>query len=184
MNDIKINLVFEKDLTTDQKSQIDILGKECFGDVPQEEIDKDFIAESFARILIYNDNKLIGHARLFKRNIEFEGENIILGGIGGVCVTESARGQGIASQMLEKGLEILKKQQCDMAILNVDRKKGIYSLYEKFGFKFLNRDISYENADGKICYDGDSMLIAINSHDKYNMIINSKNILHQGKGYW
>lgn len=184
MKDLKLLLVSEEDLTEDQKDQIDALGKECFSDIPQEEKTKDFIAESFGRILAYDPNGLIGMLRLFNRQIEFDNDTVALGGLGGVCVKPEMRGFGVGSKMVKKGLEVLHQQKCDVAILNVDRKKEAYKLYEKYGFKFLNRDISFENADGRICYDGDSMLITINSPDKYNKIMESKTILHQGRGYW
>lgn len=181
-----MNIVFvsEQNLNEDQKRQIEELGKECFGDVSDQEKEEDFIAESYGRLFALEGEKIVGTLGLFKRVIEFEGEKIILGGMGGVCVTEKMRGRGVATNLLQKGLEILKKEGCDITCLNVNREKQAYKLYEKLGFKFLNRDISYEDVNGKIKYDGDSMFIPINSMGKFQKVMSSKSIFHQGRGYW
>ncbi|MBI4157623.1 GNAT family N-acetyltransferase [Candidatus Woesebacteria bacterium] len=181
-----MELVFvdEKNLTANQKEQIKILEQECFSDVDLREIAEDFIAESFGRLFTDDNNKIVGMLSLFKRNIEFEGENILLGGMGGVCVTKAFRGKGIATEMLKKGIEILKKEGVEIACLNVDRKKGVYGLYEKLGFRFIGRDISFEDVNGKIKYDNSSMFMPINSEEKYQKVMNSKTTFHQGRGYW
>lgn len=181
-----MNIVFvsEQDLAEDQKRQIEELGKECFSDVNSAEVEEDFVAESSGRLFAVEGEEIIGMLELFKRVVKFEDEEIILGGMGGVCVTENMRGQGIATKLLQKGLEILKKQNCEIACLNVNREKQAYKLYEKLGFEFLNRNISYEDVNGKIKYDGDSMFIPINSQEKYEKVMNSKAVFHQGRGYW
>lgn len=51
--------------------------------------------------------------------------------------------------MIKQGLATLKDQECDIACLNVDLEKKLHSLYEKAGFKMMNRDISFENAKGE-----------------------------------
>lgn len=181
-----MNIVFvsEENLNEDQKRRIEELGIECFSDVNSEEVSEDFIAESFGRLFAIEGGEIIGMLGLFKRVVKFEDEEIILGGMGGVCVTENMRGQGIATKLLQKGLEILKEQGCEIACLNVNREKQAYKLYEKLGFEFLNRDISYEDVNGKIKYDGNSMFIPLNSKEKYQKVMNSRAVFHQGRGYW
>lgn len=181
---MKIEFVKEPDLTESQKEDIVKLAKECFGDVPQKEIEEDFIAESFGRLLTYEDDQLIGMSCLFKRVTEFDGENIVYGGVGGVCVTGSYRGKGIATKMIEQGLAMLRKEGCDVACLNVDRRKTTHKIYEKVGFKFLGRDISYEDINGVIKYDGDSMFMPLNSPEKFQKIMKNEAVFHQGRGYW
>lgn len=181
---MNIYFVSEGNLTHEQIQQVEGLAHECFGDIAPQEIQEDFIAESFGKVLTYEEDNLVGMLNLFKRTVVFENEEVILGGMGAICVTEFARGQGIATQMMEKGLEILKEQNVDIACLNVDREKEAFKLYEKLGFKFLNRDISFEDINGKIKYDSDSMFIPINSPEKFEKVMNSKTVFHQGKGYW
>jgi len=69
------------------------------------------------------------------KEITFSGRDIILGGLGGVCVTANYRGKGIATKMLKLGLDELRNRDCDIACLNVDLKKQAYGVYEKMGFK-------------------------------------------------
>lgn len=181
---MEIVFIREQDLTPTQKAQIEVLGQECFGDVDPKEIAEDFIAESFGRLFAYKNEEIVGMLSLFKRNIVFEREKILLGGMGGVCVTEAFRGKGIATKMIKNGIEILKKEGVEIACLNVDRKKAVYGLYEKLGFKFIGRDISFEDINGKIKHDSDSMFMSINSEEKYRKVMESKTTFHQGRGYW
>lgn len=184
MNEIKIILVQEAELTPSQKESIFKLQKECFSDVDRQSIEEDFIAESFARIFALKNQGIVGILCLFKRDIIFSGKKILLGGLGGTCVTESSRQRGIANKMLKKGLEILKQEKCDIACLNVDLKKQAYKLYEKVGFKLMKRKISFENSKGKIKFDTGTMFIPVCSKQIYDCVMKSKKTFHYGKGYW
>ncbi|EKD65402.1 MAG: hypothetical protein ACD_50C00097G0003 [uncultured bacterium] len=104
--------------------------------------------------------------------------------MGGVCVAENMRRHSIATQMLKKGLEILKKEKCDIACLNVDLKKDVRKLYEKAGFTLMDRKISYENSKGVIKFDNGTMFAPILSKQTYDYIMNSTETFHYGKGYW
>jgi len=181
---IKLQFVLEKNITQLQKKATKNLQKECFSDVPKDSIEKDFISKEFARIFAYEDNKIIGMLGLFKRDIVFDGKKITIGGMGGVCVVAKARKKGIATQMLKKGLKILQKERCAVACLNVDLKKKAYKLYEKAGFKFIKRKISFENIKGEIKYDTGTMFIPVCSKSIYYFIMKSKKTFHYGIGYW
>ncbi|HUV47175.1 MAG TPA: GNAT family N-acetyltransferase [Candidatus Bathyarchaeia archaeon] len=180
----KLQFVLEKNPTVVQKQAIKNLQKECFGDVDIQSIEDDFIAKEFGRIFAYKENEIIGMLGLFKRNITFAGKKITIGGTGGVCVTAKARRKGIATQMIKRGLEVLKKEKCDIACLNADLKKKAYKLYEKVGFKFMKRKISFENIKGEIKYDTGTMFIPICSKGVCDLIMKSKSIFHYGRGYW
>ena len=184
MDILKISIVSEKELSNQQKLGIGKLERQCFSDVDPKEAEECFYAESFARILAYSDEELIGHLKLFRRNIEFDGRKVILGGVGGSCVSENMRGRGIATKMIRKGLEILKDKNCDVACLNADLSKTAYRLYEKIGFKLMNRKISFEDIHGKIRYDIGTMFIPVRSKEIHNYIMNSDKTFHYGRGYW
>lgn len=177
-------LVPESELTNRQKSSIDKLEKECFSEVDPKEAEECFYAESFARILAYSENELVGHLSLFRRIIEFDGGRVVLGGAAGACVTQHMRGKDIATTMMRKGIAILKRRKCDVACLNVDLSKNVYRLYEKLGFQLMNRQISFEDTYGKIRYDNGTMFTPICSKEIYNHIMNSDKTFHYGKGYW
>lgn len=181
---VKFLLVPEGKLTDQQKSSMDKLERECFSDVNPKEAEECFYAESFVRVLAYSKDELVGHLRLFRRNVEFDGRKVVLGGAEGACVTRRMRGRGIATAMMRKGLAVLKRRKCDVACLNADLSKNIYKLYEKLGFRLMDRKISFEDIHRKIRYDSGTMFIPICSKEMYNHIMNSDEIFHYGKGYW
>ena len=45
--------------------------------VSREDIDECFIAQSFARVLAYDGTSVVGHLRLFKRHVKFEGMDVV-----------------------------------------------------------------------------------------------------------
>jgi predicted acetyltransferase len=182
--DISVEVVPEGQFSAAQLKAIEKLQQECFGDIPQKEKDEDFIAESFARVFTYENNKIVGILRLFKREVEFSGRRIVLGGMAGTCVTEKERRKGIATKMLKKGIRILKKENCEIACLNVDLKKEAYKVYERLGFRLMEREVSYENSRGEIKRDKGTMFMPITSQEAFDFVMNSKKTFHYGRGYW
>lgn len=179
-----IELVKAGELTPSQQIGLDALNGECFSDVPAQEIAENFIAEPFASLFAMIGNQVISRVALFKREVIFEGQKIMLGGIGGICVTTTHRHHGVASSMLKRALATLKTEACDVACLNVDLEKKVYRVYEKLGFKMMNREISFENVRGEIVQGAGTMFIPINAPDKYEFIMNSSSTFHCGRGHW
>lgn len=186
MEMIKIILVPEIELSDQQKQGAEELERQCFSDVDPKEGEECFCAESFARILAYNNNELVGCLTLHKRNMKFDGRELVLGGAVGACVAEYVRGRGIATKMMKKELEILGEQKCDVACLNADsvKRKTAYRLYQRLGFKLMKRKISFEDIHGNIRYDTGTMFIPLRSKEILNHIMNSNKTFHYGKGYW
>src|SRR3972149_7735810 len=89
-------------------------------------------------VIAYEKNEIIGTINLLKREIKFKNQEILLGGFGGVCTHSKFRRQGIASKLLQKGMEVLKQNLCDIAYLSTDLKK-LVSLYSSVGFVPINR---------------------------------------------
>jgi predicted acetyltransferase len=181
---IKLQFVLEKNLNNSQKIGMKKLQQECFSDVPRQALEEDFIAKDYGRLFAIDKNEIIGMLNVFVRNIAFNNKKIKIGGLGGVCITTPWRRKGIGLTLVKEGLEILKKEKCDIACLNVDLKKKAYKLYEKAGFKFMKRKISFENIKGKIKLDTGTMFIPVCSKPIYNFIMKSKKTFHYGKGYW
>ena len=179
-----IELVTAGDLTPAQQDSLDTLDRECFGDVPQAEVTDNFIAEPFSYLFAMVGEQMISRVALFKRNITFAGQGVVLGGIGGVCVTTLHRHHGIASSMLKKALLVLRDQECDLACLNVDLGKKIYGIYAKLGFTMMEREISFENVHGEIVRDHGTMFIPVCSQEKFELIMTSSKTFHYGRGYW
>ena len=179
-----IELAKAEEITPDQQAGLATLNQECFGDVPAQEITDNFIAEPFAYLFAMIGKQVISRVALFKREVIFAGQKIMVGGIGGVCVTTKHRHHGVASSMLKRALLVLKEEQCDVACLNVDLEKKIYPVYEKLGFALMPRDISFENVRGEIIREPGTMFIPLVSQAKFDLIMNSSTTFHYGRGYW
>jgi predicted GNAT family N-acyltransferase len=171
-------------ITSDQQASLDALNIECFGDVPTKEITENFIAEPFGYLFAMVGKEMISRVSLFKREVVFDGQKILTGGMGGVCVTTDHRHHGVASSMVKRAILILTQEHCDVACLNVDLDKNIYHLYEKLGFTLMPRNISFENIRGEIIHEPGNMFVALNSPEKYQLIMNSPATFHYGRGYW
>jgi len=186
MDSIKLILVPENRPSDQQKQGIIGLQRQCFGDVDPLEAEECFCAESFARILAYSNEEVVGCLTLHKRKIEFDGRNVFVGGAVGACVAEHMRGKGIGTKMMKKGLEILKEEGCDVVCLNADpiNRKVAFELYKKLGFKLVGRKISFEDIHGNIRHDTGTMFKPLRSQELFNHIMNSKKTFHYGKGYW
>ena len=57
-------------------------------------------------------------------------------------------------------------------------------LYEKLGFTLMPRDISFENIRGEIIREPGTMFTPLVSQEKYDLIMNSSETFHYGRGYW
>lgn len=186
MSLIKLTLVPKDELSYQQKQAVLELQRQCFGDVDPKEAEECFYAEVHARILAYSNEELVGYLILHKRNIKFDGREIIMGGAVGACVAECMRGRGIGKRLMKKGLAILKNQGCDVACLNADleNRKAAFELYKKLGFKLMERRISFEDIHGNMRYESGTMFIHLNSKELFNHVMNNMDTFHYGKGYW
>ncbi len=184
MANLKIVVVPMTKITNSQAIEVKKLQKECFGDVDKEEIKKHFFSKGFARVLAYHQNKLVGILELHKRNCQFENTKFLLGGAAGVCVTDCMRKQGIGSKLIKKGLETLKSEKCALACMNVDLEVAMHGFYEKLGFKMMDREISFDDIDGKRVYEKGAMFTPLNFKEVYDLVMNSSKTFHYGKGYW
>jgi len=181
---IKIHIVNEGELTSQQRHDFDSLRDTCFSHVDPVEAEECFYAESFSRILTYYDVKLVGILRLFKRIVIFDEKDVVLGGIGGVCVLPGFRSRGIASRMVMKALQVLRNESVDVACLNADVSRNADKFYEALGFTLMNRPISFEDVHGNLRHDTGTMFIPVCSNAIYNHIMNSSSTFHYGRGYW
>jgi predicted N-acetyltransferase YhbS len=173
------------ELTPGQKQRIMELQKECFSHVSREEIEECFIARGFGWIFAYENGLIVGQVELHSKTVLFEGKQVLLGGLGGTCVTAAARNRGIAKAIVEKGLEILKYEKSDVACLNADIEHHTNGgLYHQVGFRLMKRRISFEDVYGKTRYDTGELFIPLCSQETYDLIMKSDRTFHLGRGYW
>ncbi|HSW88200.1 MAG TPA: GNAT family N-acetyltransferase [Candidatus Saccharimonadales bacterium] len=141
--------------------------------------------DRFKYIVAFNGEEVIGIVIVFKREIEFHGKKIILGGLGGVGTKKEYRGRGIASEMLRKSDIVLKKAVCDVAYLGTDINDPLLlKLYAKFGFVLLNRAYSYLGKSGKKYFENDSLIAPINSQEIFNEVLADKKPFYIGESNW
>jgi predicted N-acetyltransferase YhbS len=179
-----LHFVPANQLNVDQKVRYKELQKECFSSVNQAEAEKCFFAEPFGFLFASEDGMTVGQSELFIRKVSFEDRQVLLGGIGGVCVTGSMRNKGVGTQMVQRCVEILTEKRCEVACLNADIKGHPYGLYHRLGFKVMERKVSFEDIDGRVRYDGSEMFLPLCSSETFDLIMKSDTTFHMGKGYW
>lgn len=141
--------------------------------------------DRFLDLVTLENNEVVGLASLFKRKIPYKNGQIILGGIGRVCTKPKKRSQGIATQLVQMGIQILAKKKCDVVYLCTDPTNPITNrLYEKAGFKFLNKPHTYTGKSDKRYSEKDGMLAPVNSKEVFKQIIKDKKPFDIGKGNW
>jgi predicted acetyltransferase len=136
-------------------------------------------------VLATQNNQLIGETRVFKRIIAFDSQKVVLGGIGSVATHPKKRKQGIATQMVAKGMELLVGEHCDVAYLCAD----IYTLkslefYEQFGFRRLLQKHMYVGKSGTRYTDLDGMIAPVGSKKLFEKIIAAATPFEIGVGNW
>lgn len=136
-----------------------------------------------AWLLVFEGAQIVGRTMLHRRRITFNGKDVILGGIGGVCTHKEKRRQGIATMMLKEAMRVLQNWGCNVSFLctNVEKTGFLYSLV---GFVALGRPYTFYGRSGKLYEDSHGMIAPVNSKDLFGEILNSKQKLHLGVGNW
>ena len=191
--DVRVLVVRAADLTPERRAAVHALQVTCFSDVPYEELMEDFVAESFAKVVAYlgsggsGGNDLVGCVSVFKREIEYEGERIFLGGFGGTCTRADLRRRGIGTRVCRAAADLLREERCDVAFLAA--APGTARFYGQFGFVPLGKPYTFVNARGATkrpdTWD-DGMLAPVCSQTLFHHILRGQTPLHLGpeKGYW
>ena len=148
----------------------------------KEEVEK-FYSQPKAWLLAFEKDQIIGTTGLHQRKIQFNNKDIVLGGIGNVCVRKDQRRQGTAAQMLKEAVKTLKGWGCDVAYLCADIKES-GDLYTKVGFVPLNRPYTFHGQSGKLYEDINGMIAPIKSPSVFEEILRSEEKLHLGPGNW
>lgn len=185
----KVELFYN--LPEEIKVQVDELLDMCFGvksgQSPQRLVEKKdkFFTIPIAYLLAIENNLVIGVIELYKREISYLEEKIILGGFGGVCTAKNKRRRGVATALLKKGMRELKSQSCDIAYLCTDvDDPGMLTIYSQVGFTPLNKPYTYLGKSGKRYTEEDSLIAPVKSKDKYNFVVEGKEIFNIGIGNW
>ena len=185
----KVNLYYT--LTEKIKVQVDKLLDECFGTrsgqstEKLEEQEDRFFSNPFAFLLAIEKNSVIGVIELHKREINYQGRNVVLGGFGGVCTKKSRRRRGVATTLLNYGLKELRYKSCDIAYICTDVDDPVMlKIYYQAGFISLNKPYTYIGKSGKRYTEKDGMIAPIKSKEKFDIVMKGKDVFDIGIGNW
>jgi ribosomal protein S18 acetylase RimI-like enzyme len=142
--------------------------------------------DRFKYVVATIDDQIIGIIILWKRTTQFNGKQIVVGGIGGVGVQKEQRGKGIATKMLTLARETLDHSKCDVAFLGTDTSDPqMLKIYGRIGFVPLGKAFSYVGRSGKVYEDATSgMIAAIHSVEIRDEILKDKKVFDIGSGTW
>ena len=183
---VDIIVVDEAKLTSEQADEMLRLQIACFSDqVTIEEVEEDFDRPPVARVLAYDQDNLIACAEVFKREVEYDGQTIILGGFA-PCTREDWRGQGIATRVCKTAMDSLRRQECDMAFLSVDTERETHPLYERLGFRMLPKPFIYANIRGELKESESGMIVPLCSPALFEQVLRGESqlALTPEVGYW
>jgi len=83
MKKVDIAVMEEDDVSPEQKNEMLRLQIACFSNqVTAEEVEEDFNRPPVARVSANHQNKIIACAEVFKRKVEYDGQTIVIGGMG------------------------------------------------------------------------------------------------------
>ena len=155
------------------------------GWISEELVDQDdrYGSIPFGYVVGYKDYQIVGVLNLHKRKIQIETQDVLLGGFGGVCTHSNFRRQGIATKLLQSGMEALEDAGCDIAFLCTDLD-SLVSLYAQVGFVPLNRTYKATGASGRIYTDEDGMIAPVKSHKIFKQALKMKGVFDlQGQNW-
>lgn len=183
----KVKLIIYSTLTPELELLKRKFGSENFtideiGDPEWEEEIKEWFWKSPDKyVFAYVDEELVGMASLFLREVPFNGEVIKLAGLGGLTVSKSHRGEGIARKLIEERLRISREWGADIAFLNTDVDK-LGGLFSKFGFIPLGKNYSFVGKSGQTHRDDSGMIAPLLSEDIFKSILKSQEQFFVGEG--
>lgn len=162
-------------------SELKIFADNNWGDEDEseEEVKNNFFDNNKSAVIAKVDDKLVGLLYIHKRVTILNNKNISFAGIGGVVVHKDYRHLRIATKILEKAIEVLKKDKIDIALLCTDIK-NLGKLYNKVGFVPLGRPYYFIQKDEKEGLEKGGMIARVNSQDVFDEILNSNGKLNVG----
>lgn len=175
------------------ESQVKKLKRDCFSweekmtpEKKKEHLDRFCSSgDCIMNFLAFENNRSIGLAIVLRREINFKGEKLALGGIGGVCTHPEKRKRGVASALLKHAVKELKMAHCDIAYLCTNLKSSwTVKLYGKFGFIPLGRPHTYFGKSGKQYEDKDAMIAPVCNRKKFNEVLKDRKPFAIRIGNW
>jgi predicted GNAT family N-acyltransferase len=149
-------------------------------------IDEDrYYSIPYAHVLALEKGKVIGVAKLFKRSIVFNGETIVVGGIGSVTTKQNRRRKGVATAVLRRSMEDFRMRKFDMAFLCANvHNSALIRLYGQVGFVPLGKPYTYRGRSCTEHVDHNGMVAPVIAMDMFKDVVSAEEHLNIGKGSW
>lgn len=136
-----------------------------------------------AYLLVFEDKEVVGGLKIMERQIPFQSDSILLGGLAGVWTRVDKQKQGVAQLMIRQAMQMLQKDQCDIAYLCTELDK-LESFYQQFGFQKLGRMYTFLGKSGKRYFETNGMIAPISSPKIFKKILKEKAVFDIGRGNW
>jgi len=188
---MKIRYVPKNQITVAQQEMLNAIENACFGFSSAEvmkntEEGHPFGAIELGAVLIFDGEKIVGNAYLYKRLAEYDGQDYYLGGFGGLAVLPAYRGKGYARQLAQEALNKAYETGVDVACLFTSREETIHRLYESLGFAFINRRGYYTDSLHNEASEDGVMIVGLNNKELAEKMLMTHHKFHYGKeeGCW
>jgi predicted acetyltransferase len=132
-------------------------------------------------LLLYSNNKLIGHIGINKRIINHKNKKYIIGGIGDVAIDQIYQKQGMGKKMMEKINGILKKENYDLGVLFCHPRLDHFYTY--CGWVKKEKGLILATVNGVLQDQRRTFFLPINLSTKEIEIWN-QNDINIGNGSW
>lgn len=141
----RVNKICELDPSI--KNEIIEMLIECFPDNPNYKNSVYTNPDLEMCVLAYNNELLVGHVGITKRNVYHEGRDYLVGGIGDVAVVKEVREKGLGKEIMIKTNQLLKKEGYDLGLLFCH--PDLDKFYSKCGWKKKEKGKIYAFRHGK-----------------------------------
>jgi aminoglycoside 2'-N-acetyltransferase I len=108
-------------------------------------------AHADKRVLVWLEDRVVGHAGLFRREGLSSGASAHIRGIGGVMTSISARGKGIASAAMAHAAQLMRDEGADFGLLFCEPHN--VKLYERLGWRVFEGEVFCEQPPARIRFD-------------------------------
>lgn len=181
----KIKVITSGEMTDELKRQKADLDAACF-DIPDlaEHRNKYFLKPKY-NLMIFDHEKLISCLEIYEIETKWKDKLITIGGIGSVMTDSAYRNKGLAKNLLQKALEIMREEKYDFSLLQTDVEKATH-LYGSIGFIPMNKEYTFATKDGKPdrVKAKDTMILPLANPEVTTDILNSAETLFVGNGSW
>lgn len=144
-----------------------------------EEVGKYFFEKAKKIVFAKIGGLLVGAANIGIRSVAFDGENMSVGTIVGVVTHADYRRMGVATKVMERAVEEMKKDKIDFSILCTEIET-LGGLYGKSGYIPLNKPYFFIDKTGVKRRKENGMVANIYSSEKFQKIFDSSAELNMG----